>query len=73
MARAGLRWGVRELAERAEVSPNTVTRIEGDQPANPATLAALQRALEAAGIEFTPDGGVRPKTGSVEAGHATAQ
>lgn len=52
MARAALRWHVRELAARAEVSANTVTRIEGDHPANRATLAALARTFEQAGIEF---------------------
>ena len=28
MARAALGWGVRELAERARLSPNTISRIE---------------------------------------------
>src|SRR5215472_17566570 len=53
MARAALRWGVRELAERAGVTANTVTRIENGADAKQSTIDALQRALEAAGIEFT--------------------
>jgi transcriptional regulator with XRE-family HTH domain len=52
MARAALKWNVRELAAAAQVSPNTVTRIEADLPANAATLSVIQRVLEAAGIEF---------------------
>jgi transcriptional regulator with XRE-family HTH domain len=59
MARAALKWGVRDLAGKADVSPNTVTRIEADQNANSSTIAALRGALEAAGAEFTGDGGVR--------------
>jgi transcriptional regulator with XRE-family HTH domain len=57
MARAALKIGIRDLAKAAEVSPTTVTRIEADLPSNPATLRALQRALEAAGVEFIPENG----------------
>jgi transcriptional regulator with XRE-family HTH domain len=53
MARAAVRWGVRELAEKANVTANTVTRIENGADAKQSTMDALQRALEAAGIEFT--------------------
>jgi transcriptional regulator with XRE-family HTH domain len=59
MARAALKWGVRDVAREANVSPATVTRVEGDNAANPATLTVLQAALEAAGIEFLPDNGVK--------------
>jgi hypothetical protein len=52
MARAALKMNVRELAAAAEVSPNTVTRIEADLPSNATTLAAIRRVLEAAGVEF---------------------
>jgi transcriptional regulator with XRE-family HTH domain len=58
MARAALRWGVRELAERAGVTANTVTRIENGSDAKQSTMYALQRALEAGGVEFT--NGERP-------------
>ncbi|MFZ6761301.1 hypothetical protein [Pseudoroseomonas sp. WGS1072] len=34
-----------------------MTRIEGDMPANAATLSAIRAALEAAGIEFIPENG----------------
>jgi transcriptional regulator with XRE-family HTH domain len=53
MARAAIGWGVRDLAEKAGVTANTVTRIENGSDANQSTIEALQRALEAAGIEFT--------------------
>jgi transcriptional regulator with XRE-family HTH domain len=53
MARAALRWGVRELAEKAGVTANTVTRIENGADAKQSTMDALQRGLEAAGVEFT--------------------
>ncbi len=57
MARSALKWGVRELAARAKVSPATITRIEADKPANAATLQALQTALEIGGVEFIPENG----------------
>jgi transcriptional regulator with XRE-family HTH domain len=53
MARAALKMSVRGLAAEAKVSPTTITRIEADLNSNRATLAAVQRALEAHGIEFT--------------------
>jgi transcriptional regulator with XRE-family HTH domain len=53
MARAAVGWGVRELAEKAGVTANTVSRIELGADAKQSTIEALQRALEAAGIEFT--------------------
>jgi len=53
MARAAVGWGVRELAQKAGVTANTVTRIENGADAKQSTLNRLQRALEAAGVEFT--------------------
>jgi transcriptional regulator with XRE-family HTH domain len=53
MARAAVGWGVRELAEKAGVTANTVTRIENGADAKQSTMDALQRALEAAGVEFS--------------------
>jgi transcriptional regulator with XRE-family HTH domain len=63
MARAAVGWGVRELAEKAGVTANTVTRIENGADAKQSTMDALQRALESAGVEFTNGGqpGVRMK------------
>jgi transcriptional regulator with XRE-family HTH domain len=53
MARAALQWTVRDLAEQSGVHRNTITRVEaGSEPHGP-TLAAIRRALELAGVEFT--------------------
>src|SRR6516164_5616205 len=53
MARAAIGWGVRELAKKAGVTANTVTRIENGADAKQSTMDRLQSALEAAGVEFT--------------------
>ena len=56
-ARAILRLTVARLAETAQVAPNTVVRIEADKDVNMASMRAIQRALEAAGVEFIPENG----------------
>ena len=53
MARAAVGWGVRELAEKAGITANTVTRIENGADAKQSTMDKLRRALEEAGVEFT--------------------
>jgi transcriptional regulator with XRE-family HTH domain len=60
MARAALKWGVRDVAKAAKVSPATVTRIESDASANASTLAAICGALEAAGVIFIDQNGEGP-------------
>jgi transcriptional regulator with XRE-family HTH domain len=60
MARAALGWGVRELAEKAGVTANTVTRIENGSDAKQSTIAALRVALESAGVEFIAENGGGP-------------
>jgi len=60
MARAGVGWGVRELADRAGVTANTVTRIENGADAKQSTIDRLQAALEAAGVEFIDENGGGP-------------
>lgn len=59
-ARAGLDIGVRELAQRAEVSTNTVSRFETGGALQARTVKAIQAALEAAGAEFLADDGDGP-------------
>ena len=60
MARAALGWSVKELAEQAHISANTVVRFENEKhDANQATVHMIQRAFEAAGVRFK-DGGVFP-------------
>ena len=57
MARAALGWGVRDLAKKAGVTANTVTRIENGADAKQSTMDSLQEALEAAGVEFINENG----------------
>jgi transcriptional regulator with XRE-family HTH domain len=54
MARAALGWGVRDLAERAGLAPNTVSRFENGADARVDTLAQMQEVLERAGVVFVP-------------------
>jgi transcriptional regulator with XRE-family HTH domain len=59
-ARAALRWSAEELAQRAKVGIQTIKRfeaVEGMPPSRSLTLNAVQRALEAEGVEFigTPE------------------
>jgi transcriptional regulator with XRE-family HTH domain len=61
MARAALRWTVRDLAEAAGVHRNTISNIEvgryvGDQK----TLETLEKTLGRAGIEFIDENGGGP-------------
>lgn len=46
MARVGLGWGVRDLADAAKVTANTVVRIENGSDAKTSTMTAIQTALE---------------------------
>lgn len=55
MARAALKWGVRTLAEKAGISPDTVTRAEQGDDVSVKTWGAIQRAFEEGGIEFLPE------------------
>jgi transcriptional regulator with XRE-family HTH domain len=57
MARAGLGIGIRELAEAAKVSTNTVTRLEAGDELRERTLDAVRAALEARGLQFIPENG----------------
>ena len=56
-ARGLLNWTVRDLADRSGVHRNTVTRIETEATSPGHSLAAIQAALEAAGVEFIPENG----------------
>jgi len=60
MARAALGMGVRELAVAAKVSVDTVARFERGDELKERTIDALQRALEAAGVEFIDENGGGP-------------
>jgi transcriptional regulator with XRE-family HTH domain len=56
-ARALLNWTVRDLAEKAGVHRNTVTRAETDATGPGHATAAIRAALEQAGVEFIPANG----------------
>jgi predicted transcriptional regulator len=57
MARAALDWTVKDLADKAEVGISTVVRFEaGRGKPIAATIAAMQRTLEGAGICFIENG-----------------
>lgn len=60
MGRAALRLGVRELAQLADVSPTTITKVESDVPVNRHSIRAVLTALENAGVDFIPDNGSGP-------------
>ncbi len=60
MARTAVGWGVRELAKKAGVTANTVTRIENGADAKQSTIDRLQQALEGAGVEFIDENGGGP-------------
>jgi hypothetical protein len=53
MARAAVGWGLRELAHEAGVPADIIVKFERGEPLRDGTIAALQQALEAAGVEFT--------------------
>lgn len=57
MARAALGWGVRDIAAAADVSPDTVARLERGEELRDRTVSAIRAAFETAGIEFIPENG----------------
>jgi transcriptional regulator with XRE-family HTH domain len=61
-ARGLLNWTVRDLAEKAEVHRNTVTRLETEGTVHGHAVRAIIRAFEGAGVEFI-EGGVRLSAG----------
>jgi transcriptional regulator with XRE-family HTH domain len=60
MARAATGLGVRELAALADVSPNTIARLERGEELKESTVTAIRAALEAAGVEFIAENGGGP-------------
>ncbi len=56
MARAALDIGVRELAATADISPNTVARLERGETLHRRTLAHVRATLEAQGVVFVSQG-----------------
>lgn len=60
MARAAVGLGVRELAKLADVSPDTIARLERGDDLKISTIETIQSALENAGVEFIPENGGGP-------------
>jgi hypothetical protein len=60
MARAALQLGVRELAEKAKVSPATVVKFEASGELKERTVDAIRAALESAGVIFVEENGDGP-------------
>jgi transcriptional regulator with XRE-family HTH domain len=60
LARTAVGWGIRDLAEAAEVSPDTVARLERGEELRNETLLKLRRTLEKAGVEFITENGGGP-------------
>jgi transcriptional regulator with XRE-family HTH domain len=52
MARAALGLGMRELAQRAKVSPNTISRFERGEELRARSVDAIQASLERSGVMF---------------------
>ncbi|NZD59536.1 helix-turn-helix transcriptional regulator [Rhizobium sp. WYCCWR 11290] len=56
MARTALGIGVRELAEMAKVSPDTVSRLERGETLRERTVEDIKATLEEGGVIFLADG-----------------
>ena len=57
MARVATGLGVRELAAIADVSPNTIARMERGEALRNTTIETLRNALEGVGVTFLDDDG----------------
>jgi transcriptional regulator with XRE-family HTH domain len=55
MARAALDWTVADLAERAGINKNTVTRYEAGKGILSTTLQAIEEVLAREGVVFEED------------------
>ncbi len=57
MARAALKWSVRDLADKSGITANTISRIENGSDAKVSTLDAIRTALQTGGVEFISENG----------------
>ena len=61
MARAALKWTVRDLAEATGLHRNTITNIEvGRYAGDPISLETIEKILAGAGVEFIDENGGGP-------------
>lgn len=54
LARAALRWSIRDLARHANMTPNTISAFENDKPVRATTIDKLFEILVAYGAAFDP-------------------
>ena len=57
MARVALSLSIKEIAKLADVSTNTISRLEAGEELKPRTIDAIQTAFENAGVEFIAENG----------------
>src|ERR1700680_1019625 len=57
MARAALGWSLKELAERAEVNINTISRYEAGSQVMSGTISKIEAVLLKEGVIFLGDEG----------------
>jgi transcriptional regulator with XRE-family HTH domain len=57
MGRAALKWTVRELAEKAGMSKDTITAFESGGDVKLSTMEKLRNVLEKAGVVFIAENG----------------
>ena len=55
MARAALGWSLKELAEKAKVHLNTVSRCEAGYEALTGTMQRIEDVFKSEGVVFTED------------------
>jgi transcriptional regulator with XRE-family HTH domain len=60
MARAALGWGVRDLADKAGINANTISRFEGGKGALTSTVDKILGVFEAEGVHINEAGCVCP-------------
>lgn len=65
MARAALKLGVREIADMAGVTPNTISRFENGSDPKQSTVEALRKVYQSLGVQFLHDGDTSNGTGAV--------
>jgi len=60
MARAALKWGIRDVAKKTGLSTKTIHQVEKGADAYASTLATIRAAFEKAGIDFIAENGGGP-------------
>lgn len=60
MARAALGWSIRELAQIADLSANTISTLENGKEVSRGTLLVLRDVFEKHKVRFATDGSVSP-------------